>query len=100
MPDSRRYALSSVVKMRGRNSGEVSESARSIAVTRSGAALATGIETREGGPSIDEAGQQDACYAGACEHHQKRDGEQHLDLLPGARESARTDHDEGRRPMR
>jgi hypothetical protein len=75
--------------MTGRNSGEVSESARDTAVNKSGAVKSatayqraptppprhSSKEVAKARPSIEETGQQDACYAGASEHRQAHERE-------------------------
>lgn len=46
-------------------------------------------------PSMDEAGHEDACYAGACEPRQHHEREPRLEVLRGAQDFARSadDHD-------
>ena len=112
MPDSSRAALSSVVTMRGERPARFARAPGaplSRGAGRSGARPRTsasahppleqpGEQFAKACLSRDENGQQDAGDGWACEHREDCDREPRVGLPAGAREAARTAHQEEAAP--
>src|SRR5215217_9203796 len=103
MPISTNDTLASDANMPRRNTGEISDSGMSTAVNTSGKERHCvpaspnpppphpDEEVAKASPPVDESGQEDARYAGACKHRQDRAQGHRGELLLSGRDSTRTD---------